>query len=151
PVIDSSPVTTVTAGAAYDYDVAAIDPDHDPITFTLVNAPAGMTIDTLGRITWSPQAGDMGAWPVLVTAADGRGGTASPSFTGTVTADTEAPQVTLFVSENPADLGDSVTVVVSATDNVAVSNLTLTENGVPVAIDDNGRAIIVGTAAGTFT
>ena len=55
PAIKSSPVTTVTAGAAYHYDVAATDPDHDPITFTLANAPAGMTIDTLGRITWSPQ------------------------------------------------------------------------------------------------
>ncbi len=150
PTITSTPGTTATAGAAYNYDVATVDPDGDPITFALSTAPAGMTIDSQGRITWSPQVGDTGSQPVLVTATDGRGGTASQSFAVIVTADTEAPQVSLFLSSNPVDLGTSVTVEVVATDNVAVTSLVLTENGVAVALDAAGSAVIPGNTAGIF-
>jgi RHS repeat-associated protein len=150
PVITSTAITTVTAGAPYNYDVIANDPDGDPITYTLPAAPAGMTIDNLGRIAWSPQVADIGSQPVTVTASDGRGGTKSQSFTLVVSADTQAPTVSLLLSENPANLGDSVTVVVSASDNVGVTTVTLTEAGVAVPIDASGRAIIHAGTAGNF-
>lgn len=151
PTIASNPVITATAGESYHYDVRAGDPDADPIHYALPTAPAGMSIDPLGRITWSPQISDIGSRQVQVTATDDRGATASQSYTVIVSADTEAPQVSLFLSTNPLDLGAEATVVVSATDNVAVSSLGLTENGVAIALDATGSAIIHGSSAGTFT
>lgn len=150
PTINSTAIRTATAGAVYHYDVQATDPDGEPVTLTLTTHPAGMSIDSRGRITWSPAIGDIGPHSVVVTAADPRGGTATQTYTLTVAADTAAPQVDLFVSESPANLGDAITVVVSASDNVGVTGLTLTNNGVPVPLDAAGRAIITPNAAGQF-
>ena len=54
PAILSTPVETVTAETSYRYDVWAVDPNADPLDYVLDNAPAGMTIDALGRVTWLP-------------------------------------------------------------------------------------------------
>ena len=78
-------------GQTYHYDVHAADADGDSLAYALTAAPAGMTIDDLGRITWTPQAGDIGSHPVAVAVSDGRGGAASQSFTIAVGGDTEAP------------------------------------------------------------
>jgi RHS repeat-associated protein len=151
PVIKSSPITTVTAGAAYAYDVTAVNPDGDRLTYTLTTAPTGMTIDALGRITWLPQIADIGNHSVAVSVSDGRGSTVSQQFTVAVAADTEAPQVLLTLGANPVDLGTSDLAVVTATDNVGVTALTLTLNGTPVPIDSMGRATLPDTTAGNFT
>ena len=40
-------------GTVYTYKVVAEDPDGDPLTFSLLTAPDGMTIDSqTGMITW---------------------------------------------------------------------------------------------------
>src|SRR5262249_50849164 len=47
------PVTTAVAGRTYTYPVKALDPDNDPLTYSLPIAPQGMAIDpTSGVITW---------------------------------------------------------------------------------------------------
>ncbi len=141
PAITSIPVTDAVPGAAYNYDVVAVDPDNDPLTYALASAPAGMTIDSLGRITWSPQTSDIGSQPVVVTVDDGRGGIVNQSFTISVAADTEAPQVILTLSADSADLGSSVNAIIAATDNVGVTGLTLqTEDGVPGPLLDSSGA-----------
>src|SRR5262249_49137279 len=47
------------SGIEYQYDVKAIDPDSDPVTYALDTSPPGMTIDaTGGRILWSGPSTD---------------------------------------------------------------------------------------------
>jgi hypothetical protein len=60
--------TTVLAGS-YGYDVDATDPEGDPVTYSLTQAPAGMTIDpTTGVIDWTPGEADLGSHDVTVRA-----------------------------------------------------------------------------------
>ena len=142
-------MTQATAGTGYAYQVTATDPDNDPITYALVPVPKGMSVNaTTGAITWSPQIADIGATTVHVQAADGRGGLADQIFTLTVVADTQAPQVTVNLSENPANVGDTVTITVSATDNVAVATLGLTVAGQPLSLDAHGSATYTASAIG---
>jgi RHS repeat-associated protein len=143
PTITSDPVQLVTAGLPYRYDVRATDPDADPLTFTLETAPAGMTVDRLGRITWSPGVADVGVHRVVVTADDGRGAFATQTYDLAVLADTRAPRLDLRVSENPVDVGRSVTFLVLATDDVGVTGLSLTVDGAAVPLDGAGRATVV--------
>ncbi|MFN0054155.1 MAG: putative Ig domain-containing protein [Planctomycetales bacterium] len=150
PVIHSTAVLSTTAGLVYRYDVKASDPDGNALTYSLTSPPAGMAIDALGRITWSTSIPDVGTRSISVVVTDVFGASAHQTYDLIVTADTEAPQVILLLSENPVDLGTSVTVAVSAIDNVEVTSLTLTNNGVAVPLDRFGRATISGNTAGFF-
>jgi hypothetical protein len=51
-VISSNPKVTATVGMPYTYTVHA--GGMNPITYSLVKAPAGMTIDASGVISWTP-------------------------------------------------------------------------------------------------
>ncbi|MFL0809341.1 MAG: tandem-95 repeat protein [Agarilytica sp.] len=84
PTITSAVTTTVEVNTAYQYDVDATDPENDVLTYALVSAPAGMTIDTTtGVIDWLPTvAGD---YLVDVSATDNINPAVSQSFTLTVT------------------------------------------------------------------
>ena len=46
PLIVTEPVTTSLTGLVYTYDADAVDPDGDTLIYELVQAPAGMTIDS---------------------------------------------------------------------------------------------------------
>ncbi len=70
PNITSSPSTSVQANE-YIYQVKAIDPDNDPITFALKSAPKGMEINKdTGLIRWSFRSQDSGTHPVEIEAFD---------------------------------------------------------------------------------
>ena len=57
PIFDSTPVTTAAAGQAYQYHVAAHDPNGGPVSYLLDSGPAGMSIDPVtGMLTWMPTA-----------------------------------------------------------------------------------------------
>src|SRR5262249_41765914 len=84
PRILSTPRAVIAIGGRYAYQVLAIDPDFDPLTFTLTTAPAGMTVDASGLVTWKPTGAELGANPVVLTVDDGRGGTVNQSFSVTV-------------------------------------------------------------------
>ena len=75
----------VTINTNYFYPVRAIDPDGDVVTYSLVQAPEGASIDpTTGRIDWNPP--NPGVIEFLVTADDGRGGVDTQAYAVTVTA-----------------------------------------------------------------
>ena len=93
PVITSAPVVSGTEAVSYRYQLVATDPDGDVVTFSLTQAPAGMTI-TNGAIAWTPSAAQVGAQPVTVGVSDGKGGAASQSFTITVAAANHPPVIT---------------------------------------------------------
>jgi large repetitive protein len=68
-----------------------------------------------------------------------------------VTADTEAPKVSLIRSTNIADIGNTVYFQVRATDNIGIQNLQLFINNQAVIIDGNGVASYKATQAGVIT
>nr|WP_242054671.1 putative Ig domain-containing protein [Nostoc sp. FACHB-190] len=80
PVISSNPRTEIALGQSYFYAVQVADPNGDPLSMSLENAPAGMTIDSSGRIFWQPQASQLGSQHVKLNVSDGRGGIATQSF-----------------------------------------------------------------------
>jgi large repetitive protein len=63
----------------------AIDADGDPLTYSLPTAPAGMTIDATGLLSWKPTQDQVGVHAVTIKVDDGRGLFATQDFTITVT------------------------------------------------------------------
>ncbi len=83
PRFQTAPVLDAVAGEAYAYDVDAIDLDvDDVVTFSLVEAPPGMTIDAAsGEIAFAPTAASPPDATVTIEAADDRGAAATQTFT----------------------------------------------------------------------
>ncbi|MCA9191301.1 MAG: hypothetical protein KDB03_06055 [Planctomycetales bacterium] len=150
PVIDSVAPTSVSLGGIYRYDVQVTDPEGDELLYQLLVAPAGMEIDTLGRIRWATAPGVEESNPVTIQVTDSFGATVTQTYTLEVTPDTTAPIVTLQLSANPLALGQDSVVVVRARDDVGVVQLELTLDGVPQVLDANNSLTLRGNIAGLY-
>ena len=127
----------------------ANDPDGDPLVYSLSGQPAGMSIDSrLGQIRWSPESTDAGSYSFDVEVSDGRGGIDNQRINLVVGPDESAPQVTLTLDPSPVDVGGSVTILVSAVDDIEVTSLSLFVDGVVVPLDRDGRAVVQADAIG---
>ncbi len=81
PQIVSNPSTYVEMDNAFAYLVDAEDADSDVLTYSLLDAPDGMTIDsTTGEISWLPLAAAVGLNNVAVLVEDGNGGVDTQNF-----------------------------------------------------------------------
>ncbi len=72
---------------SYSYQVQATDPENDALTYSLVNAPEGMTIgSSTGLISWTtlPQS-DLGPYNITVKVEDSNGAATTQDYTiGTI-------------------------------------------------------------------
>jgi hypothetical protein len=69
----------------YAYDADGFDPDGDPLTWSLTQAPPGMTIDPgTGELSWTVEEAAEGVHDVTVQLSDGKGGIDTQSFQVTV-------------------------------------------------------------------
>src|SRR5262249_52307717 len=74
----------------FRYDADAQDPDGDALTFSLLSAPNGMTIDSsTGEISRVTGVADLGTQAITVRVTDGHGGSADQQFALTI--DTDVP------------------------------------------------------------
>jgi len=90
PTILSSPSVSA-AGSIYEYQVQASDPDGDPITYKLEEAPPGMIIgEQSGRIHWSVTPEAKGIYRIKVVAQDNKGGFAAQDFELSISAPAKA-------------------------------------------------------------
>jgi hypothetical protein len=82
PIISSTPGLKVWATRQYSYHVLASDPDKDDLTYSLMEGPANMTLDSrTGLVTWTPGPEDIGTRSVTVLVQDGHGGKTTQTFT----------------------------------------------------------------------
>ncbi len=73
-------------GGAYAYQVIAEDPDGDPLSYALVSAPSGMSVDArTGMISWNINEKSAGTHSVEVIAQDPGGLKTSQKYSLTVT------------------------------------------------------------------
>jgi len=80
--VEYSAVRHDSAPADYAYDVDAIDPDGDPVRYTLEQGPVGMVIDAdTGLVKWAPSSADIGPHDVAVRAQDVHGPSHTQSYT----------------------------------------------------------------------
>ncbi len=85
PRILGTPPQYAVEGRSLEYNVSASDEDGDVLAYSLLQAPAGMDIDpSTGRLTWTPEANQLGEQVVRVVVEDGRDGVASQHFVITV-------------------------------------------------------------------
>jgi len=85
PVIEEKSFNQTITQKSFSTQIHASDPDGDPLTYALKEAPPGMTIDNSGLIKWNVPPDFKGKARVTVSVTDGHGGEASQSFTLEIT------------------------------------------------------------------
>jgi hypothetical protein len=117
PRFTSEPASSATVDNLYSYSVEVTDADGDPITLTLVEAPAGARL--AGTVlTWTPDAGDSGRQHAFrLRADDGNGGSVDQAWQVSVTdgGNNRAPSIT-STPNTQATAGEEYTYQVTATD-----------------------------------
>ena len=72
PVIESLPKTSVYLGDSYTYDLEAIDPNDDTLSYLLKTYPEGMNINSsTGLVSWTPIESQIGEHEVEIEVSDG--------------------------------------------------------------------------------
>ncbi|WP_405233557.1 putative Ig domain-containing protein [Lentisalinibacter salinarum] len=88
PVISGSPAKAVTEGTQYSFTPSATDPDGDSLSFSITNKPAWAAFDAAtGRLSGTPQAGDVGTYAdIVISVSDGQASASLGAFSITVEA-----------------------------------------------------------------
>lgn len=108
PTITSSAVDTAEIDNSYYYNVQATDADGDTLTYSLLQGPNGMSIDSDdGELRWTPNATTLNSQSVQVQVSDGAL-TAAQSFTITVLA-MEIDELEVVVADDDDRLDDGDT------------------------------------------
>src|SRR5262249_3957644 len=113
-------------GQPLQLTISAHDGDQDPLSFTALGLPAGATLTPASvygqaAINWTPTAGDVGRYTIVVTVADNGNGdhtlvlTDQQTFTIVVRPGNQAP-VLLPVGDQTVPAGQALTVPLQATD-----------------------------------
>jgi YD repeat-containing protein len=130
--------------------VVVQDVDGDALTYQIdkVSKGLGVSIDALGRISWKPNAANVGIHPVTVQVKDALGALVTQVFSLEVVADNVAPTINLIRGTSIANIGDMVSFQVQAIDNVGVINRQLLVNNQAIILDPNGVGTFTVTAVG---
>jgi hypothetical protein len=90
PMITSDPPTLISVGVDLDYQLEVTDPadDLDPLEYSIVTSPPGVSVNDSGRVTWIPTESDVtlpGETHLIeVLVSDGDEGTDSQTWEITV-------------------------------------------------------------------
>lgn len=148
PRIVSVPEVFARLEQPYVYDVLAIDPEAQPLIFSLLNQPAGMTINAAGEIRWTPTIDQAGAYPVTVQVQDQSGQTIQQTFN--LVASTNAPPRIVSTAPTTITQGRPYRYDVQAIDPEGTP-LSFSVNGVAgMTIDQLGRLSWETTQAGEY-
>jgi len=116
PVITSTAPTSGAQSQLYTYQATATDAEGDSLSWSLSNEPAGMTVEAAtGLVSWTPDFGVVTSGTVVLSVADGNGGSDSESFTVTVSVTNRAPDITSTASDT-AEEGVQYSYQAEATD-----------------------------------
>lgn len=115
PYFVSEALTTAIERHAWYIALAASDPDGDAVTFSVVTAPAGMSLGAGDLLRWVPTAGQIGTQIVELRATDARGAYATQAFAVQVGGWNQPPRITSFPGRS-ARIGEPYRYPVTATD-----------------------------------
>jgi Subtilase family/Putative Ig domain len=93
PTITNPGAQTSAAGTPVNKQISASDADGDALSYTATGLPAGLSIGSSNGLVSGTPAGPAGTSNVTVTVSDGRGGSASTTFTWTITTVTPPQQL----------------------------------------------------------
>ncbi|MEM7782867.1 MAG: putative Ig domain-containing protein [Planctomycetota bacterium] len=122
PTITSIADNAIRYGEPWKVSIDANDVNQDLLAYSLIGAPAGMTIDdSIGEINWTPTLGQANQLhPITVSVSDGRA-SSNLSFQVFVAGQNRAPQIDIQIQDSVTYLDWSLPIQVSDPDGDMIS------------------------------
>ena len=148
PTLQALGSVNAPVGGTMREQAFANDPDYDQLFYSLADGtdtvPAGMSINELGLITWSPTVADLDngspkTYSVNVVVTDSFGATDTQPLTVDVAEDTTAPSVVVQTNNSGPLDGDVIVLTVLASDAAGVASRWIEIDGVVHQLDANGQ------------
>jgi len=116
PIFDAIANATLDEGKPFGLTLKASDPEGAPLVFTLVGAPAGMTVTPTGSLSWTPSEEQGPSTNVVAVAVNDGIDSVTNRFTVFVKEVNAAPQIAA-VAKQTLDEGKPLALNLSATDS----------------------------------
>lgn len=142
----------VALGNSFDFTLAASDPDSNTtLTYTATNLPDGAVLDsTTGHFTWTPTPGQVGDFTVNFATSDGLANTTLSTLLRFAITPPN-PAITLNLTPSFATLPDQAVQLQATASSLAdITNITLSVDGKPIALDSTGRGQFVPDNPGRY-
>ncbi len=153
-MITSEPSLTAAEGVGWLYAAMAVDPDGDPLDWSLPVAPAGMSVTpSTGLVSWTPGDADVGTHAVVLRVDDPEGAWFEQAFDLDVAEGAQAPTITSEPSVLWADPSTTWSYAATAEDPDD-SSLTWSIAGpAGASVDSTGLVTwaVPGDAAGSYS
>lgn len=147
PVIISEPALFAAVGEVYRYQLVATDADGDELTYGASAAPAGMSVDASGLVTWTPGPEQTGSQSVTFFADDGAA-RALQSVVIQVVDEALPLAVTVTAAPETVNSGETVSIRVDVTGGTGGYSLSLSVDGAVLPVNAGGVAQWTATEAG---
>ncbi len=134
PVVSSQAPDLAVVGVPYSYQVSASDPDGDALTYTLLQAPLGMTISAAGLIRWTPLITQTGFVPVQLKLSDGNGGMTLHWWGITVLPSAPTSDLIVHSVDTSAMAADPQSLQASGTVAASIQNIGLLSTTLPFSV-----------------
>jgi gliding motility-associated-like protein len=154
PVISTTAPATATEDVLYTYAAGVTDPDDanngTDITWTLSNAPAGMTVSATGVVSWTPPEGASTSGTVTLVVEDGDEDASPPDTEDFVVAVTAVNDPPVISTTAPATATEDVlyTYVAGVTDPDDANNgtdITWTLSNAPAGMTVSATGVVSWT------
>jgi gliding motility-associated-like protein len=154
PVISTTAPATATEDVLYTYAAGVTDPDDanngTDITWTLSNAPAGMTVSATGVVSWTPPEGITTSGTVTLVVEDGDEDASPPDTEDFVVAVTAVNDPPVISTTAPATATEDVlyTYVAGVTDPDDANNgtdITWTLSNAPAGMTVSATGVVSWT------
>jgi RHS repeat-associated protein len=94
PLITSLPPPGAVVDRVYVYNPVGTDPDADPVIWSLVGGPSGVSVDaSRGAVRWSPKSDQLGTNSVTIRATDPFGASGDQAFDIVVRSANQPPAI----------------------------------------------------------
>jgi hypothetical protein len=156
PVLAAIGDQQVDPGMTLSLTFSATDPENDALAFSMQPLPSGASL-VAGQFSWTPNAGQLGSYPVTVTVADNGSPSASDSEAIVITVGrvNHLPQLSA-IGNRTVDLGMTGRIPLVATD-ADQDVITLTCTGLPSDAtftdvgDGTGEIVWMPMATGSYS
>ena len=147
PRVESVPITVGIEDSLYEYQIHASDANGDEILFTVMNGPAGLSVNENGLISWTPSQENVGINSVQIAVYDDRSDSTIHSWSIEVSNQNDPPTIalpdTLVIFDEDSSVTISFIPFISDSESVVADLLLSADSILIIEINNETKSVTI--------